>query len=59
MVLICRASLKLHIREKPSGSGGRTGDVGLRGWQREAGERMEGRGGGGSSCAGINVCMPN
>lgn len=73
MVLICRASLKLHIREKPSGrEGGREGgDVGLRGWvvggrrrrrrRREGGgERMEGGGGGrGSSCAGINVCMPN
>lgn len=34
--------------------------MGLRGWlgMAEGGrERMEG--GGGSSCAGINVCMPN
>lgn len=67
MVLICRASLKLHIREKPSGrerEGGRRHGVegvgGEGGAAEGGGERMEGGGGGGgSSCAGINVCMPN
>ncbi len=55
MLFIYSASLKLYIREKPSGGRGSTGGSEMMAGRDTEKERERE----GSSCAGINVCMPN